>query len=56
MVAGYDSWLLRQADEYMSDCEPELDRNGEYTKCENCFEQCEYYLKEIRGDYDTRDE
>lgn len=29
MVAGYDSWLLRQADEYMRDCEPETDRDGE---------------------------
>ena len=45
---NYDTWLLRQADEYMQDCEPEMDRDGEYTKCENCFEQCDAY-KEIRG-------
>ena len=38
MVAGYDSWLLKQADEYMRGCEPEMDRDGEYTKCIECFD------------------
>lgn len=51
MVKGYDSWLLRQADAYWESCEPELDRNGEYTKCINCFEQCDAY-KEIIGEKD----
>ena len=55
MVAEYDSWLSRQADAYWEPCEPEKDRDGEYTKCENCFEHCDAY-KEIRGIDDTRDE
>lgn len=39
----YDSWLLRQADEYWEPCEPTLDRDGEYTKCLNCDykDECE---------------
>ena len=45
MVQGYDQWLLRQADEYMSDCEPEEDRDGEYTKCIECSEKCEAYYE-----------
>jgi hypothetical protein len=55
MVAGYDSWLLRQADEYMRDCEPEIIRaekayepdgySMEYTyNCECCDNtECEHY-------------
>ena len=26
MLQGYDSWLLRQADEYISGCEPKIIR------------------------------
>ena len=46
--SSYDSYLSRLADEYWTPCEPETDKDGEYTKCENCLEQCEAY-KEIRG-------
>ena len=56
MVQGYDSWLLRQADEYMSGCEPEMDRDGEYTKCANCFDKCEQYYEIFGEENDTRDE
>ena len=51
MVQGYDSWLLRQADYYTNSCEPELDRDGEYTKCIECFEkdECEAW-KELNDD------
>ena len=47
---SYDSWLLAQADYYMSPCEPEVDRDGEYTKCINCDErfECESWL-ELEG-------
>ena len=48
-MSAYDSWLLRQADEYMSDCEPELDRDGEYTKCINCLDKCDAWL-EMQGE------
>ena len=44
-MTDYDSWLLRQADEYMRDCEPETDRDGEYTKCINCFDKCNAYYE-----------
>ena len=43
MVAGYDSWLLRQADYYTSPCEPETDKDGEYSKCYACLDKCEQY-------------
>ena len=56
MVQGYDSWLLKQADEYMSDCEPEMDRDGEYTKCANCFDKCDLYYEHFEVENDTRDE
>lgn len=51
MVTGYDNWLLRQADEYMSGCEPETDRDGEYTKCINCLDKCEQYY-DLLGESD----
>ena len=51
MVQGYDSWLLRQADYYTNPCEPELDRDGEYTKCINCFEKCEQWQEIEREEY-----
>lgn len=51
MVPEYDSWLLRQADEYMRGCEPEIDRDGEYTKCINCLDKCEQYY-ELLGESD----
>lgn len=44
-MTGYDDWLLRQADKYMSGCEPEKDKDGEYTKCINCFNKCEQYCE-----------
>lgn len=47
-MSNYDAWLLKQADAYYEPCEPELDRDGEYTKCINCFEQCDEW-KEISG-------
>ena len=55
MVAGYDNWLLQQADEYMSDCEPKIIKaekayepdgySMEYTyNCDECDnEECEYW-------------
>lgn len=55
MVAGYDSWLLRQADEYMRDCEPEMDKDGEYTKCANCLDKCELYYEYFEVENDTRE-
>lgn len=45
----YDSWLLRQADKYMCGCEPEIDRDGEFSKCINCFDKCDHYY-EIFGE------
>lgn len=47
----YDTWLLRQADEYTSPCEPEIDRDGEYTKCLECSErfECEAW-RELTGE------
>lgn len=44
---NYDSWLLNQAEYYTAPCEPELDKNGEYSKCENCSEkeECELYAE-----------
>lgn len=51
----YDSWLLRQADEYMSDCEPKIIRaekayepdgySMEYTyNCDECDNtECEHW-------------
>ena len=47
---NYDSWLLEQAEKYMSPCEPELDRDGDY-RCVNCDSrfECEAW-KEINGD------
>lgn len=56
MVAGYDSWLLKQADEYMRGCEPEMDRDGEYTKCIECFDKCDQYYEIFGEENDTRDE
>lgn len=51
MAWDYDGWLLRQADYYCTPCEPELDRDGEYTKCLNCFEkdECELW-KELQDE------
>lgn len=50
MVVGYDSWLSKQADAYWEPCEPERDRDGEYTKCINCFDNAECELwQEITG-------
>lgn len=45
MAWDYDSWLSKQADAYWEPCEPELDRDGEYTKCLNCDckDECEAY-------------
>ena len=48
-MSSYDNWLLKQADEYNTPCEPETDRYGDFTKCENCLEQCNAY-KEIIGE------
>ena len=53
MLPEYDSWLLRQADEYMRGCEPEIDRDGEYTKCINCLDKCEQYY-ELFGESDEQ--
>lgn len=48
-MSRYDEWLQRQADEYYSGCEPELDRDDEYTKCLNCDskDECELYQELI---------
>ena len=35
-MSSYDSWLSKQADAYWEPCEPERDRDGEYTTGENC--------------------
>lgn len=50
-MSDYDSWLMQQADRYYEPCEPEKDRDGEYTKCIECFDkhECEYY-KELFGE------
>lgn len=58
MVAGYDSWLLKQADEYMRGCEPEMDRDGEYEKekCTFCTDKCDQYYEIFGEENDTRDE
>lgn len=42
---NYDSWLSKQADAYWEPCEPELDRDGEYTKCIECLDKCEQYYE-----------
>lgn len=42
---SYDSWLLNQADYYTTPCEPEKDKDGEYTKCINCFDKCDAWLE-----------
>lgn len=52
-MTGYDDWLLRQADKYMSGCEPETDKDGEYTKCINCFNKCKQYYELFREEEET---
>lgn len=53
---NYDSYLSRLADEYWTPCEPETDRDGEYTKCHECFDKCEQYYEIFGEDNDTRNE
>ena len=55
---SYDNWLLSQADEYMTGCEPqviesgwEYEGDGEYSEwfvmnCERCTDRaCEYWAE-----------
>ncbi len=46
----YDNWLSSQTDRFYIPCEPEPDQDGEFTKCLNCENQCEDFLKIIGKD------
>ena len=55
-MTAYDTWLSKQADAYWEPCEPEKDREGEYTKCIECFDKCDLYYEIFGEEDDTRDE
>lgn len=51
----YDTYLLRCADEYLKECEPKKDGDGDVVNCPECDnKECEYYNEyheEYRDEY-----
>lgn len=43
----YDNWLSAQTDRFYVSCEPEPDKDGEFTKCLNCESICDDFLEII---------
>lgn len=42
----YDTWLMNQVEEFMRECEPKLDGDGDAVNCIECEnDECEHYIE-----------